>query len=197
MAKISVSKIDKMIKHYASNNMCELSVPVDGEEIVIGIKKYLSPSEEFSCASNIADAVFVNGEYAPEVYRSAVMMNFVLYYTNLKIDAGIDRIYCLAYGGDLIQRMIDCVSSDQLDFICDSAKKRIEHRLRIEEGAQNMKINELLHDLDMATSSLTTITQSFANIDANVMSEAVNKIASIDEQKIIDIMAAHQKERKE
>ena len=190
MAKVSINKIDKLIKAFATDNVYKLSVRAGDEEISVSIKKYLQPAEEFSCSSSIADAVFINGEYVPEVYNSAVMMNFVAYYTDLKIEAGVERIYRLFYESDIMDQMMRHINYDQFEFICDSAKERINHRLRMEENVQRMKVDELIHNLDVATESLNTITSSFSHIDADVMSDAINKLATIDEKKVIEIISA-------
>lgn len=193
--KVSINKVDKMIKTCKDETKESVSFQIDGEEIVVSVKSFLSPGEEYGCVNSIVDAVFIDGEYTPEAYQSSVLMNFIVYYTNLKVEIGLDRLYMLTYGSNVMGQLMSCVNPSQWNHICESAQKKIAYRVETDINMQKKKIDELMQNIDAITATLTTLTDEFKDVDTNALVGAINNIATLDNSKIIEIVAANQEKQ--
>lgn len=196
--KLSINKLDKLIKAASPDRNCVAHFCVEENDIDIVVKSYLLPHEEYSCAQSIASSVFMEGVYAPEVLESSIIMNFFAYYTNIKIEAGLDRAYALWYGCvDVRERLLGMIDLAQWNKIQEAARQSIRHRLNMEVCEQATRLNELTQQLDNATAVLNTMTQTFSGISEETMLGAINQLASLDEKKVIGLVAEAQKRREE
>ena len=196
--RVSINKLDKLIKANEEDRTVNVNFAAGDEEIEIAVKRYLLPHEEYACAQSIASAVFIDGVYAPEVRESATIMNFFAYYTNVKIEAGLDRAYALWYGlPELRERLKYVVNEAQWLHTIGAAQKAIDHRLNMEVSAQAERIDNLMQQIEASTAVLTTFSEAFSTMDGNDLTAAVSKLANMDESKIIDFVAAMQKKEEE
>ena len=155
--KVSINKVDKMIKICKDETKESVSFQIDGEEIIVSVKLFLSPGEEYGCVNSIVDAVFIDGEYTPEAYQSSVLMNFIAYYTNLKVEIGLDRLYMLTYGSNVMGQLMSCVNPSQWNHICESAQKKIAYRVETDINMQKKKIDELMQNIAMENNISETV----------------------------------------
>lgn len=189
---VSISSVDKILKHRDFNAVQYISVSIDDNDVEISVKKYLTSEEEISCINSIFDSVFLDGEYHPELYDASVLMSLVLYYTNLKVESGIERLYRLRYETDVIQQIVDAINAEQWDFICSAARLKIDYKKHMLQEQYGKELDQLIIKVEQATSVISSWAENFKSIDADTIGSAINKISNIDERQIIDIIAAKQ-----
>ena len=192
-SKISISKIDKFIKENCSPQCRKLSFDLEGDTFEISVKQFLTPEEELACSYQISSQVFIDGNYTPEVFYSSTLMNFILFYTNIKVEIGLNRAYQLAYGSDIIDKLISLINQKQWANILDAARERIEYRNKNDASVQEKKILDLVQRMDDATSAIGAMTDTMKHIDPNTIQNAVSNIANMSEEKIIHSVASSMK----
>ena len=190
ISKISIAKIDKFIKEKCSSQYRKISFDLEEDTFEILVKQFLTPEEELACAYQIASQVFIDGSYTPEVFYSSTLMNFILFYTNIKVEIGLNRAYQLAYGSDVIDKLIPLINQKQWANILAAARERIEYRNKNDASVQEKKILDLVQRIDTATSAIDAMTETMKNIDPDTIQGAVSNIANMSEEKIIHSIAS-------
>lgn len=183
--RISIRKIDDFIKENQKEREHKFTYNIGEKNLTIIVKTYLDSSDMFACSSQIASATFIDGQYTPSVFEASCLMNFILFYTNIKIEAGVERILQLKYLCGAIDEWMDVINKEQWENIKYSALKEIEYRCNTLNSWQEYQASELMSKLENITVALDAVTKNFSNVDPDTINEAVRKMASVDESTII------------
>lgn len=184
MKKVSLNKIDKMLKSDIKENINIVKIKTADETIDIEVKPIISQSECNDIVQYVANSVWSVGddginEYRPELkevlFTAAVLLN----YTNLKIEGDIDRINKIRYSA-IWDEINNYISQEQIRDIRLATDKKISFLK--DSSVNNMTaIRKAIENLAKKMES------SFENIDTDMILKAFDKLSNIDERKIVDI----------
>lgn len=189
---VSISSVDKILKEYATEQYEYLDVKVGNSVVRIKVQKHLALPDEIACINGITEAVFVDGEYHAELYEAAKVMHFVASYTNIKVECGIDRMYELKFGTNVIRDVLSMIDACQWGSICRAADAAIAYRVNSIQEKQKYDLETLSQKLSQSINLLSKMSSSFESVNPELVSQAMERLARVDEQKIIDIVAERQ-----
>lgn len=191
--KITKTSLQKAINSISNGRMSQVNVLIGNEEICVDVKRYLTSQEEISCVSSIVDSVMIDGEYKPEVIEAAYMMNYLMAYTNIDISVGVESVYKLRYETELFDKCFDISDLNQWGKICSQAERTIKYRNETEMFGAKKALDILMEKFEQISEALGSVSKSFDAIDSDTVEKAINKLAAIDDKKIIEMIAESKK----
>lgn len=195
--RISINNLDKMLNAAAGDNVVTVPIDVgDGETVDVHVKKTISFDEMGSFVDVVADAVFVeeNGEtvYSPARYRSAFALSFFQFFTDLKIEMGLERLVGLMYGTGIYDELVSAASQAQLRAIEDDIFSAIEFRKQTVLSGERIKLNYLLEQMDKMMPMLEQNAGLLAGMSQEDLTKAVQAMGNMDEGKLAKAVLAEQ-----
>ena len=195
-SKVSISVIDKVLKA-AQTEPRDVVVEMGGEELCVSVKPYLSFQEFSNMVNSAVDAVFLSGEFGEDIYHPefeevAKFDAILVYLCNFKPETSIDRVFDLMYRTDLRKKVY--MVWDQCQHVeFDSAFARAVDMRRMQIVAeQEHRIGAMTKKLDEAISAFENINQVFGGLDPEVIKNALNSVAGMDADKLVQAVADHQ-----
>lgn len=187
--RISINNLDKMLSVAAGDNVVTVPVDIgDGEAVDVHVKKTISFDEMGSFVDVVADAVFVeeNGEtvYSPTRYRSAFALSFFQFFTDLKIEMGLERLVGLMYGTGIYDELVSAASQAQLRAIEDDICNAIEFRKQTILSGERIKLNYLLEQMDKMMPMLEQNAGLLSGMSQEDLTKAVQAMGNMDEMKL-------------
>lgn len=187
--RISINNLDKMLNAAVGDNV--VTVPIDigeGETVDVHIKRTISFDEMELFVDVVADSVFVEegGEtvYSPTRYRSAFALSFFQFFTDLKIEMGLERLVGLMYATGIYDDLVSAASQAQLRAIEDDIYNAIEFRKQTILSGERIKLNYLMEQMDKMMPMLEQNAGLLAGMSQEDLTKAVQAMGNMDEGKL-------------
>lgn len=197
--QISVNQIDKIISCQDDNSKnTTIQYNVDNnEEISIVVTPLLKPEDTSGFVDSVVDAVFVNDDYNTALYELVYSKAILAYYTNIKYDITNEKLNKIVYCTNIIDMIIEKINRMQLSDINDAINKKIEFKKNLIISEQKKLLDDAVIRLNTEQDKMVTQISSLVDvfgkigkeaneIDINKLSEDVNKIANMDENKTVN-----------
>ena len=193
--KVSVNTIDKMAKNGTSERKI-IKYRVGEDVVDIEVKPYITLQERGQLVSDIADAVYINGTYAPYMLGFAYKYSLIEYFTNLSIPQNPEKINDLVHSTDIILDIEEIICDDG---IYSDALDLIEYRKNV--YLKNNKADELFETLTSLLKNLDKVAASdIGKENPTELLSIARKLADKDDgalvEKILDIRDAKAKKAK-
>lgn len=189
--KISINKLDTLLTaEKAKCSETKITYDIDGEDVDILVKRSIPLSEMQAFVENVAENVFMEDEatgetvYAPALRDIAWGLNFIAYFTNLKVEVGAERVVDMMYATGLFNRIEDAADAIQLRAIEVAINSAIEFRKQTILSGERIKLNYLLEQLDKAMPMLEQNANLLAGMRQEDLTKAVQAIGNMDEGKL-------------
>lgn len=186
MKKISLSKIDEIVKAYSNNEKRIVNAKTEKGDIEIEVLYEIPLSAQEDIVEYVANTVCSideNGEmkYRPLLYHTVLAAAILLNYTNLKIEGSIERI--AAFKDTAVYRdILESISATQFYLIEDAIDAKIKYLIK----DRQKQIEVLLRKIDDFIKPLSDFVESDGGEQLN---KAIKNLANIDEKTIIDTVA--------
>lgn len=195
--RISINNLDKMLTFAAVDNVVTVPVDIgDGDTVDVHVKKTISFDEMELFVDVVADSVFVemDGEtvYSPTRYRSAFALSFFQFYTDLKIEMGLERLVSLMYATGIYDELVSAASQAQLRAVEDDIFSAIEFRKQTVLSGERIKLNYLLEQMDKMMPMLEQNAGLLAGMSQEDLTKAVQAMGNMDEGKLAEAVLAEQ-----
>lgn len=187
--RISINNLDKMLNATTGDNVVTVPVDIGGGEVIdVHVKTTISFDEMESFVDVVADAVFVEegGEtvYFPTRYRSAFALSFLGFFTDLKIEIGMERLVNLMYATGIYDELVSAASQAQLRAIEDDIYNAIEFRKQTILSGERIKLNYLMEQMDKMMPMLEQNAGLLAGMSQEDLTKAVQAMGNMDEGKL-------------
>lgn len=196
--RISINNLDKMLNAATGDNV--VTVPVDigsGEVVDVHVKKTISFDEMELFVDIVADSVFVETDgdtvYSPTRYRSAFALSFFQFFTDLKIEMGLERLVGLTYGSGIYNKLVSAASQAQLRDLKNDIDSAISFRKRAILSGERIKLNYLLEQMDKMMPMLEQNAGLLAGMSQEDLTKAVQAMGNMDEGKLTKAVLKEQK----
>lgn len=187
--RISINNLDKMLDAATGDNV--VTIPVDigsGEVVDVHVKKTISFDEMELFVDVVADSVFVETDedtvYSPTRYRSAFALSFFQFFTDLKIEMGLERLVGLMYATGIYDELVSAANQAQLRAIEDDIYNAIEFRKQTILSGERIKLNYLLEQMDKMMPMLEQNAGLLAGMSQEDLTKAVQAMGNMDEGKL-------------
>ena len=187
MKKISLSKIDELLKNYCDTEPKTIkAVMLDEGEVDIRVTPVISLTDQEDIVNYVANTVCSideNGamEFRPMLLDVAFAAAVLLNYTNLKIEGSIERVNKFLYSS-LYNNIKEIINKEQLWAI----ERAIDEKIKF-------LMSDHQHQIDAALAQISSIAKPLSDLVAkdngDELSRAIGKLANIDEEKIIDTIS--------
>ncbi len=187
--RISINNLDKMLTAAAGDSVTVVPISIgEGKTVDVHVKKTISFEEMKDFVDVVADSVFVeeNDEtvYSPTRYRSAFALSFFQFFTDLKIEMGLERLVGLMYATGIYDELVSAANQAQLRAIDDDIGEAIEFRKQTILSGERIKLNYLMEQLDKAIPMLEQNAGLLAGMSPEDLTKAVQAIGNMDEGKL-------------
>lgn len=191
MAKLSMNKLDKVIKNQAHDRVSLITFSIDGEDIDIEVKHTIGANEMVSLVSGVVDNLFSVSEngtivYRPELRNISMAANVLGFYTNMKDGLGNDRLISIAYDSRIMENVVDHISEYQMHDIEDAIDARVAFMIGSIHAEQQAKLNDIVWKLDRAAESFKILNEQFSGVDQDMMAKAIDNLATMTPDKFVD-----------
>lgn len=195
--RISINNLDKMLAASAGDNVVTVPVSIgEGETIDVHVKKTISFDEMELFVDVVADSVFAEADgdtvYAPTRYRSAFALSFLQFFSDLKIQIGLERLVGLMYSTGIYDELVSAASQAQLLALEDDIGKAIEFRKQTVLSGERIKLNYLIEQMDKLTPMLEQNAGLLAGMSQEDLTKAVQAMGNMDEGKLTKAVLAEQ-----
>ena len=193
MSENNKTIIETMMKELDSkNDLQELIFDINGQSFTIKIKSVISFKDMSSFVNTVVNNSFTDDEYDSVNNEMAFNRCLLAYYTNIPFD--IEDIDNLIYQTNIMDLIKDNVSKKQLSSIKRMILESIDFKQRKILSVQKSKIDELINRIAEEQSEIIsevnkfveTFNDTFSNVnfDVDKMMEIVDKLNSIDLNKV-------------
>lgn len=180
-SKVSVNTIDRLNK-MSKDEYKVITYEINGEQVDIKVKPYLTIQERGQIVTDIADAVFIDGVYAPYMLGFAYKYGIIAYFTNLSIPQNPEKLNVLINSTDIINKIEEIINDEG---IYVDALDLIEYRKNM--YLKNNKADELLDALTSLINNLDNIaTSDIDKINPVELLNTAKKIADKDEKSLVE-----------
>lgn len=187
MKKISLSKIDELLKNYCDTEPKTIkAVMLDEGEVDIRVTPVISLADQEDIVNYVANTVCSidkNGamEFRPMLLDVAFAAAVLLNYTNLKIEGSIERVNKFLYSS-LYNNIKEIINKEQLWAI----ERAIDEKIKF-------LMSDHQHQIDAVLAQISSIAKPLSDLvvkdNGDELSRAIGKLANIDEEKIIDTIS--------
>lgn len=194
MAKITMAKLDEVIKHF-HNQGTDVTFQTFGEPVKVEVKTTIPAEQMQELVLGVVRTQFGENEatgellYLPELRELALAANVLHYYTNLKDDIGNDRLVEMLYNTGIYSKIVEAISFEQYSAIKEAADARVEWIKAQAVAGHTAEIRKVLEKLDAATEALSTMTSEFSNVDEGTMSAAIERLANIPTEELVKVVS--------
>jgi len=197
--KVSINKLDALLAtEKAKYEGSKFTYDIDGEAVDILVKQSISLAEMQAFVDNVAENVFMEDEdtgevtYAPALYETAFALNFVVYFTNLKVEMGAERVIDLLYATNILPKMMRSVNEEQLRDMQIAINSAIEFRKQTILSGERIKLNYLIEQMDKLMPMLEQNAGLLAGMSQEDLTKAVQTMGNMDEGKLAKAVLAEQ-----
>ena len=175
MAKITMAKLDEVIKHF-HNQGTDVTFQTFGEPVKVEVKTTIPAEQMQELVLGVVRTQFGENEetaellYLPELRELALAANVLHYYTNLKDDIGNDRLVEMLYNTGIYSKIVEAISFEQYSAIKEASDARVEWIKAQTVAGHTAEVRKMLEKLDAATEALSTMTSEFSNVDEGTLS---------------------------
>ena len=193
MAKITMAKLDEVIKHF-HNQGTDVTFQTFGEPVKVEVKTTI-PAEQMQelvlgvVRTQLRDEEPVSCSIVPELRELALAANVLHYYTNLKDDIGNDRLVEMLYNTGIYSKIVEAISFEQYSAIKEASDARVEWIKAQTVAGHTAEVRKMLEKLDAATEALSTMTSEFSNVDEGTMSAAIERLANIPTEELVKVVS--------
>lgn len=194
MAKITMAKLDEVIKHFQDKGT-EVTFQTFGEPVKVSVKATIPAEQMQELVLGVVRTQFGEDEetgelyYLPELRELALAANVLHYYTNLKDDIGNDRLVELLYNTGIYDKIVEAISFGQYSAIKEAAEERVEWIKAQAAAGHTSEVRRMLEKLDQATEALSAMTSEFSGVDEGTMAAAVERLASIPTEELVKVVS--------
>lgn len=194
MAKITMAKLDEVIKHF-HNQGTDVTFQTFGEPVKVEVKTTIPAEQMQELVLGVVRTQFGENEetgellYLPELRELALAANVLHYYTNLKDDVGNDRLVEMLYNTGIYSKIVEAISFEQYSAIKEAADARVEWIKAQTVAGHTAEVRKMLEKLDTATEALNAMTSEFANVDEGTMSAAIERLANIPTKDLVKVVS--------
>lgn len=187
--RISINNLDKMLSAATVDNVVTVPVDIGGGEVVdVHVKKTISFDEMELFVDVVADSVFIETDgdtvYSPTRYRSAFALSFFQFFTDLKIEMGLERLVGLMYATGIYDELVSAANQAQLRAIEDDIYNAIEFRKQTILSGERIKLNYLMEQMDKMMPMLEQNAGLLAGMSQEDLTKAVQAMGNMDEGKL-------------
>lgn len=200
--QVSLNKLDDIIKYKCkSNNSTIVQLHIsDSETIDVDIKSVISFEDMEQFVDIVADSVFVSDEsgemvYVPTRYHTAFALCFLSYFSNLKINMGLERLVALMYATGIYDELVSAANQAQLRAIEDDIFSAIEFRKQTVLSGERIKLNYLLEQMNKMMPMLEQNAGLLAGMSQEDLTKAVQAMGNMDEGKLAKAVLAEQESK--
>lgn len=194
-SKVSVNDMDKIISE-ANISPSTWSCDTADGIITIEISPNIPYEKRAQLVVDIADTVFVEGEYAPSAFRFACGYCKLKYFTNMTIPKDYEKVWSLLCSTNIEEAINDVIDTS----IEDEAKDLIEFRKAV--YLRETKFETFMGSLtNLATKAEQLLTNAenngFANLDIKKLVDSISNFSNKDENKIVDFLVKYHDSQKQ
>jgi hypothetical protein len=193
--KISVNKIDRILNTcptLASKVLIDTYDPTTGEKlepVEIIVKESISFGDYCAFVQDVVDNVFIDSTYMPYVRDIAICRAILTYFTNVKSEINIDKLYSLSINQYFMDSIKNEINQEQYISLINSIDEMIEFKKQEMLANKPNPLDGLFNSLQEL---LDKIKGSFdGKIDVDKLMGFVGTLASMDrnefENKVINI----------
>lgn len=188
--RVSINNLDKMLAVAPLVDSVSV-IPIDignDETVNVHVKNTISFDEMELFVDIVADSVFVeeDGEtvYSPTRYRSAFALSFLQFFSDLKIEIGLERLVKLMYATGIYDELVSAANQSQLRAIEDDIFSAIEFRKQTVLSGERIKLNYLLEQMDKMMPMLEQNAGLLAGMSQEDLTKAIQAMGNMDEGKL-------------
>lgn len=192
--KLSLTRLDKIIKSKQSPATSTIKYEIDGEPYDIEVNRYINLEELRGMVNGIVNGVFFllddgTEEYMPELLEYVKALHYISYFTNIKVDLGIDRIFSMLYSTDVMQDIYEAIDVIQYQNIENAIENSISHRLAMIEAGEREKIAAATEQIEKAANAFKTLNDQFSVIGEDKFKLLIDRLSGLDEKAIIKVIS--------
>ena len=181
-SKVSINSVDKYLK---ARNMEPYAVTMEcnGCELQFTVKRSLNWDDMMTMVYSAVNAVFFDedGEtiYHPEFEEIAMASAVLTFVANFKEDMSMGLVHELMYAG-VLDKIKELWNTQQnYDFV-DQFRRMVDHREAMLVAGERDKLMKISDKLDKASETMKIIADTFGDVSAEQLQEAVNAMAGMD-----------------
>lgn len=187
--RVSITKLDDFLKAQ-DNGVVHVALEFgEGKKLEFDVKRRLTVGEFYNAVEGVVANSFVSVdddgvvEYSA-VQASAATATYILTsVANFKPETATDKLVAL-YEIPAVRQSIVEVWGDQYNAFLSAVKEQTEWRKREVLASERALLQGVSTKLEVASSALMNLTESFKDVDSNVMTSALEKLSAMDEMKL-------------
>lgn len=182
------SPIQQIVSFAApKENKSILSLPIsDTENYDVEVKATLTADEMASFVGGIINALFLNEEYAPVLYKLIYVKAILAYYTNLKGPISNEDLVSLVFDTDIVQKIEEKINQKQQQELIEAIQKNIESKQQDLLNSKSARLEDAIHQIQLLTEITSKIAEQFKEIDMKQVMESSMKLANIPERDLVN-----------
>ncbi len=194
MSKVSMRALDKVLGLYGRpSDTKTIQFGIEDNVVEIEVRTMLPLSEARDLVDLVVGAAFTEDESGTMIYSDLMQqyawnLAILTYFTNIKPDLGAERLYTIIYKTDLIKKVFDIVSPHQISDLMSAISREVRHVANMTVNTQAVRTSELMDKIDTMMSAMTVSINGLQGFDAEQLHEAIAKMASMEEDKILDLL---------
>lgn len=185
-----------------AENITTIECLINGQPREVKVKCSLSLGDVVAIVNEVYDAAFTEDteEYVPEIASLILKACVINYYADIDVPDDAEEGYAFVINTD-IKTILTYVNANQWADIESAITNKINHKLRMQESAAAMQLNQLVNQLVNKIDDFTSANQQlFDGVDSEQMArlvESLSHIDNIDEKKIAEaVLDAQEKQKK-
>lgn len=185
--KLSISKLDKLLKAKQSESVIPINYEIAGDETIeLPVKRYIDLSDTLGFVNGVVNSVFPVSDdgtttYVPEILDYSKAMHYIEYFCpSLKLDLGASRVYSMLFGSQIMRDIYKQISPAQYNSLEDAIDSAIAHKLAMIQSGERAQIADATDKIEQAAQALETLTKQFEGIGDDKMQAAFNNLASME-----------------
>lgn len=182
------SPIQQIVSFAApKDNKSILSLPIsDTENYGVEVKTTLAADEMVSFVDGITNALFVNDQYTPVLYKLIYVKAILAYYTNLKEPISNEDLVVLVFDTDIVQKIEEKINQKQRQDLIEAIQKNIEAKQQELLNSKSARLESAIRQIELLTEATSKITEQFKEIDMKQVMESSMKLANIPERDLVN-----------
>lgn len=187
--RVSINNLDKMLNAAAGESVVTVPVAIgEGETVEVHVKKTISFDEMEQFVDIVAESSFVeeDGEviYSPVRCRSAFALCFLQFFSDMKIEMGLERLVNLMYGTGIYDELVSAANQAQLRAIEEDIYNAIEFRKQTILSGERIRLQYIMDQIDRAMLALEQNASLLAGMSPEDLTKAVQAMGNMDEGKL-------------
>jgi len=149
MKKAATKTLNALVKNTTKTVSINIG-EVDGVQISMEVKKYLSAEEFIKFVAEMADAQFTeNDEFQPYLESIAFDINLCKYYTNLSLPEELPKQYVIIHQLEIKEKILDAISNSEQYKSLLACIREVHNYTRAQKTGITATLKGLLGDFDV------------------------------------------------